>query len=110
MRQKLVHAVEHGLGHEGLHQAHLGTGLLEQAGGMFHGGAHFVLDWQAAASVQQQAQAQATQALHALVAFAPGDGLVGQAHAVARIGRAQHLHHQRGVLHGACYGPAARPV
>jgi hypothetical protein len=86
-----------------------GAGLLEQRGPRLHGGAHFGLHRQAAAGVQQQANAQAAQA------FRPGSkprqAMSWAAGSCCRARRAgQHLHHQRGVLPLRVMGPAARPV
>lgn len=59
------HAVEHLAREKGAHGLDDGAGLLEQARGRFNGGAYLGVGGQAAAGVQQQAQAQAAQALQA---------------------------------------------
>jgi hypothetical protein len=62
---------------------------------------------QAAAGIQQQAYAQAAHLGRVHVEAAPGNVLVRQAHAVARIGQGQRLHHQRGIGHAARHGAGA---
>jgi hypothetical protein len=66
----MVHAVEHLAREKGAHGLDDGAGLLEQPGCGRHGGAHLAIQAQAAAGVQQQAQAQAAQAFQAGLAGA----------------------------------------
>jgi hypothetical protein len=53
----VVHAVEHGLRHEGLQDLHDGTSPLEQAGRFLDGRTDLGVDSETAARVEQQADA-----------------------------------------------------
>ena len=63
----MVHAVEHGRRHEGLHRLDDGAGRLEAPGRRLDRRAHLGLDRQAAAGVQQQADPQAAQLFSAQI-------------------------------------------
>ena len=104
---EMVEAVEHVAGEPGLDDLDMGTGRFQPGRSLLHHGTHAGLQGQAAAGIQQQAYAQAAHLGGVHVEAAPGNVLVRQAHAVARIGQGQRLHHQRGIGHAARHGAGA---
>jgi len=71
--------------------------------------AHLGLHRQATACIHEQPDAQVAYEADGSVPVIPGNGVGWQAHAVAVIALAQHLHQQRGVGHGACHGACCAP-
>ena len=103
---EVVHAVEHGLRHEGLHRRDDGAGALEQARGVLHRGAHLGLHRAGRSRLPAAGRcAGRAAARRPRRTSCQAMSCARQAHAVARVGPRQHLHQQRGVGDGARHRP-----